>query len=149
MDAKLPKKQLYMILIGVSLVILSMSLEVMMKVKDVALYDQWFAEVVKTSTDLSSENAFSVYVTGNLSVYFSRVIVPMAFGIHTYFAYTKIRINKLFVFMWTVLLLGGIAYIAVTKEFDSIFYYLNMILQGTLVLTVLSLSDVIDQQKTE
>jgi len=144
----LPRKQMYIILIGLGILILSMSIETLMKVKDIALYDQWFMEFSVENTTLTYENAFSVYVTGNLSVYMLRIIVPMALGIHTYFAYTKIRINGLFIFMWTVLLLGGIAYIAVTKEFGSLFYYFNIGMYVVMLLTVLSLTNVIEENKT-
>lgn len=149
MDAitKLPKKQMNIIFVVLALLLTSMSLEAMMKVKDIALYDTWYNQMVTSNMALSYEEAFNVYVTGNIAIYFLKVIVPMALGIHTYFAYTKIRINKLFVFMWTVLLLGSVAYIAVNKEFDSIFYYLNIGLHGILVITVLSLADVINQNK--
>lgn len=147
MDAvtKLPKKHMYIILFGVSILILSLSLDTMMKVKDLALYDAWYNEMIME--DMSYNDAFSVYVTGNIAVYFLRVIVPMALGIHTYFAYSKIRINKLFVFIWTVLLVGNTAYMYVSKEFDSIFYWMNIGLHGLLTITVLSLTDVINKIK--
>lgn len=146
-STKLPKLQLWIILIVVSILLLSMSLDTMMKVKDITLYDTWYKEMITSENDLTYDDAFNIYVTGNIAVYFLRIIVPMAFGIHTYFAYSKIRINKLFIFIWVVLLLGNAAYIAVNKEYQSVLYYMNLILHGALIMTTLSLSDVINQQK--
>lgn len=136
---------MYIILISLSFIILVMSLEVMMRVKDVALFDLWYTNQV----ELSRQAAFSVYVTGLLSVYFQSVIAPIVFGIHTYFAYVKIRVNKLFVFMWTVLLGGGLAMVIVNIQFDSIFYYIKVILYMILIGTVLSLIGVINQSKVQ
>ncbi|MBN2796508.1 MAG: hypothetical protein JXR88_13955 [Clostridia bacterium] len=144
---KLPKLQLWIILIVASVLILFMSLDTLIKVKDITLYDTWYNEMITSENNLSYDDAFSVYVTGNTAVYFLRIIVPMALGIHTYFAYSKIRINKLFVFIWVVLLIGNTAYIAVTREYHSLLYYINLILHGVLIVTVLSLSDVINQHK--
>ncbi len=140
---KLPKKHMYILLISLSVMILSMSLETMMRVKDIALFDIWY----KNQVDITREAGYSIYITATLSYFIQRVIVPMAFGIHTYFAYTKIRVNKLFVFMWTVLLGGGLAFNLITLQFGSMFYYINNVLFIILIGTVLSLLGVIDQNK--
>ncbi|MCH4889205.1 hypothetical protein EZV73_16535 [Acidaminobacter sp. JC074] len=140
---KLPKKHMYIILISLSVMILSMSIETMMRVKDITLFDLWY----QGQSDLSREAGYNIYVTGSLSYFFQRVIVPMALGIHTYFAYTKIRVNKLFVFMWTVLLGGGLAYNLIAFQLGSLFYYINNILFIILIVTVLSLIGVINKNK--
>lgn len=134
---------MYILLISLSVMILSMSLETMMRVKDIALFDIWY----KNQVDITREAGYSIYITATLSYFIQRVIVPMAFGIHTYFAYTKIRVNKLFVFMWTVLLGGGLAFNLITLQFGSMFYYINNVLFIILIGTVLSLLGVIDQNK--
>lgn len=142
---KLPKKHMYIMLISLSFIIFSTSLEMMMRVKDVALFDIWYLE----HNEVSRQAAFSVYVTGLMSIYFQSVIAPIIFGIHTYFAYVKIRINKLFVFMWTVLLGGGLAMVIVSWQFDSIFYYIKIVFYMILLGTILSLIGVINQSKAQ
>lgn len=134
---------MYIILISVSFIILSFSLEAMMRVKDISLFNIWF----ESQSGVERDAAFSVYVTALLSVYFQSVIAPIVFGVHTYFAYMKIRINKLFVFMWTVLLGGGLAYVVAGMQLGSIFFYLNIIIYMILIVTTLSLLSVINQTK--
>lgn len=140
---KLPKKHMYILLISLSVMILSMSLETMMRVKDITLFDIWY----KNQVDITREAGYNIYVTATLSYFLQRVIVPIAFGIHTYFAYTKIRVNKLFVFMWTVLLGGGFVFNLIGLQFGSMFYYINNVLFIILIGTVLSLIGVINQNK--
>jgi len=118
-------------------------METMMRVKDIAMFESWM--IVQPEIGLTKEAGFDIYVTMQLSRYLQLVIVPMALGIHTYFAYMKIRINKLFVFMLTVLLGGGAAYIGFEKQFTSLFYYINLGVYMILIITVLSLISVIDQ----
>ncbi|MBI9011132.1 MAG: hypothetical protein JEZ08_02800 [Clostridiales bacterium] len=144
-ETKLPKKHMYIILVSLSFMMLSMSMETMMRVKDLAMFESWL--VAQPEMGLARDNGFDIYVTLQLSRYFQMVIVPMALGIHTYFAYAKIRISKLFVFMWTVLLGGGIAFLVVEKQFGSIFFYVNIGVYMILLITILSLLSVIDQRK--
>jgi len=116
-----------------------------MRVKDLAMFDSWM--LIQPEVGITREAGFNIYVTLQLSRYFQFVVVPMALGVHTYFAYVKIRINKLFVFMWTVLLGGGAAYIGIEKQFTSLFYYVNLGVYMILIITILSLLSVIDQRK--
>lgn len=144
-NTKLPKKHMYFILVSLSFMIFSISMETMMRVKDLAMFDSWL--LMQPEVEITREAGFSIYVTLQLSRYFQFVVVPMALGIHTYFAYVNIRINKLFVFMWTVLLGGGAAYIGIEKQFTSVFYYVNLGIYMILIVTILSLLSVIDQRK--
>lgn len=143
---QLPQKHTYIILITVSVLILSLSLDTLMRVKDLALYDLWYKDMAK-EIGYSFEDAFSIYVTANISAYFFNVVIPMAFGIHTYLAYRKIRINSLFVFIWVVLLIGGALYVVTTFALGSIFYYINIVGYVVLIITILSLMSVISETK--
>lgn len=147
-NTKLPKKHFYIIISSLSIIILALSLEVMMTVKDISLYDIWYNDALKEGLLLGYEESFSIYVSTNLSSYIQKLVVPMALGTHTYFAYTKIRISKLFVFIWVVLLIGAASYIGVEMNFASIFYYIEIVTYVVTVITVLSLVDVIDNNKS-
>lgn len=127
-------------------IILSLSLDTMMRVKDLALYDAWYTDMVG-EIELGYDQSFSIYVTGNLAAYFFNVVIPMAFGVHTFFAYKKIRINGLFVFIWLVLLTGSALYVLMTFAFSSIFYYSTLLGYFFLILTVLSLTSIINETK--
>jgi hypothetical protein len=139
---KMPKKHMLLILLSIASVILFASLEVMIKVKDLTLYETW-----ANNTLGISESSFDIYVTAQLSTYFTNIIIPMIFGVYTYFAYVKIRVNSLFVFMWSVLILGSFAYNISDLNFQSLFFYGYIIGYLVLLLTVLSLHQVIQDSK--
>ncbi len=149
MDAitKLPKKHFYIIIAALAIIILSLSLEVMMKVKDITLYKDWINNALKDGMSFNYDESFSIYVTANLSKFFQNLVVPMALGIHSYVALIKIRINKLFVFMWTVLLIGAGLFIGIELNLNSVFYYITVLFYIILVVTILSLISVIDENK--
>lgn len=147
LETKLPKKQANMLLITTVLLMLSITLDTLMRAKDMAIFDLWFSQLLNEGIQATREEAFSLYVTSTLSRYFFFILVPMAFGIHTFFAYMKFRINKLFIFIWTVLMAGGLAYTVFEKAFTSIFYYINIGLYIVVILTILTLVEVVSQNK--
>ncbi len=146
-SVKLPKKQFYILIAALGVVLFALSVEVMIRAKDILLYDEWYREAVAGGLLAGYEEAFSVYLSLNLSDFFFKAIVPMMMGVYSYFAYVKIRINKLFVFIWVVLLIGAAAYIAVGRNFSSVFYYIILAFYIVSVITVLSLIKVIDDSK--
>lgn len=143
---KLPKKQLYLILVPLGILILALSLEVLMNVKDYELFTQWMARI-QNDESFSEEELFNIYISGNMSMYFIKIIIPIGLSIHTYFSYTKIRINKLFVFMWTVLLVGSAAYALAGFNLTSVFSYIYIVLYAVVIYAVLSLSTVISNNQ--
>ncbi len=143
---KLPKKQLYLILLFSSLIIFSESLTVMIKVKDIDLFKDYlinFGFTLESGT--LYQEYFSSYVALNLSYFFFNIIIPVALSIHSYVSFISIRISKLFVFVWTVLIFGALAYAIIKFNFQSIFYYVTIISYISLLFTVLSLNKVIDR----
>ena len=146
-NVKLPKKQFYILIVALGVVLFALSAEVMIRAKDILLYDEWYKEAAAGGLSAGHEEAFGVYLSLNLSDVFFKAIVPMLLGVYSYFAYVEIRINKLFVFIWTVLLVGAAAYVAVGRNFNSIFYYIILTFYIISVITVLSLIKVIDESK--
>lgn len=145
-NTKLPTQKFYILIIACSVIIFSASLDVMLRVKDAALFNQW----VDTNALVGDEaQLFSHYISIQLSVFFSKIIIPFIFGIYTYFAYTKLRINQLYVFMWTVLNLGGLAYTAVEMNLSSVLYYVSIIGYVVMLITILSLVDLIRENKSK
>lgn len=145
---KLPKKQLYSILLLCSIIILSETITVMIKVKDVNLFKDYLINLGFTLElgSLYSEH-FSSYVAMNLSYFFFNILIPVSISIHSYIAFMSIRISKLFVFIWTVLILGSLAYTIIGFNLKSIFYYINIFSYILLLITILSLNKVIDNIK--
>jgi hypothetical protein len=140
-----PTKKMYWILILCAVLIFAASVETMMRVKDSGLFDVWRSTLQGNDhLELAQNELFSVYVSIHLSLYLMKIIVPLALGVYTYFAYVKLGINKLFVFVWTVLVLGSAALTAVEVNLGSFFYYFNLIAYAILALTLLSLLEATD-----
>lgn len=145
---KLPKKQLYSILLLSSLIIFTETISVMIKVKDANLFKDYLINLGFTlEGDKLYNEYFSSYVAMNLSYFFFNIIIPVSISIHSYIAFISIRISKLFVFIWTVLILGALSYTIIAFNFQSVFYYINICSYIFLLLTILSLNKVIDNIK--
>lgn len=145
-QAKLPLKQLYIILIACSLIIFLSSIDVLMRVKDITLFESWVKDQVLLGDPSTHLNQ---YVGLNLSIFFMKIIVPVSFAIYSYAAYVKIKINQLYVLIWSILNLGGLAYTAFDRQFPNVLYYVIIICYVFLVLTLLSLVDVIRESKSK
>jgi hypothetical protein len=143
---KMPKKQFFIIMITSAILILFSSLEVLMKVKDMALFEQWMREATEIGIE---EMTFDLYVSSQMSHYFAKIIIPFIFAIYTYVSYAKIRINTLYVFMWSVLILGSLAYSISDFNIQSLFFYGFIIGYAVLLITVLSLLQVIQDHKSK
>lgn len=145
-NTPMPSKKLYILLISCAVVIVTASLEVMFRVKDLSLFNQFLLD-----NNITGDPSLylSHYISVCLSVFFTKIIIPVSFGIYTYFAYIKIRINQLYVFMWTVLNLGGLAYTAIEWQLDSVFFYVTILGYAVMLLTLLSLIDQIQEYKSK
>ncbi|WP_312649295.1 hypothetical protein [Proteiniclasticum sp.] len=145
---KFPKRQLYIILIAVAFIIFISSIDVLMRVKDSQLFEIWKAEIMKSGNFSQDFNpTFDDYAGAEMFRYLFKIAIPMGFGLLTYFTYVKLRLNRIFVFIWSVLLVGGMAYTFFELNFGSIFYYLVMAGYLVLIITVLSLNGEIGSNK--
>lgn len=142
--ARLPKNKLYLLLFTCAMVIFAASMEVLFLVKDSEMYALWARTMLEIQPDQPvTQFSFDNYVASNLFQYFLRILTPVALGIHSYFAYLKLGINNLFVFIWAVLVAGGAAYALIGANVYSVFFYLVMAGYVILFFTVLSLHDAI------
>lgn len=147
-NVKIPKKEFNIILIFTSILIFSISMETLFKVKDILLFEEWaIHNNIPLNSDHDIDQAFSSYLILGLMTMFMKVVIPMALSIHTYFAYTRIRINRLFIFIWSLFLLGGLAYEVIDFSIGSIFSYIKIILYIGLIITILKLNNEIDNSK--
>lgn len=142
LNKKMPKNKFYIILILTSIIILSMSLESMFRVKDLSIFEKWISEnEILIVSDEDFSQAFSSYLTLVLSSMFIKIITPASLSIYSYYAYSRIRINKLFIFIWTLLLLGGLGYELLSANLGSIFFYINIIAYIFLIINIISLNN--------
>lgn len=137
---KLPLQKLYWILISLAVLVLLQSVEVMIRVKDVLVFDQW----LEGNKDLfemtqSREELFRIYVTSNLSLYFMKIIIPIGLAIHSYLAYSRLRVNGLFRFIWLTLILGSAAYTLVGMQSNNLFFFLYILIYSIVTFVLLSI----------
>lgn len=145
---KFPKRQLYIILITVAFVIFISSIDVLMRVKDSELFEIWRSQVLSSGVFPDGFNpTFDDYAGAEMFRYLFKIAIPMGFGLLTYFTYTKLRLNRIFIFIWSVLLVGGMAYTFFELNFESVFYYLVVAGYLVLIMTVLSLNGEIARNK--
>lgn len=147
-NARLPLKQLNIILIASAAIIFSSSLEVLIRVKDSGLFEVWKENALLAGYfTQNTPPTFDDYVVGEMFRYMFRIIIPIGFSLFSYYTYRKLRLNRLFIFVWSVLLLGGMAYTFFELNFNSIFYYIVLIGFVVMLITVLSLNEEIRNNK--
>jgi len=146
---KLPKKNLMMILISSAVIIMMCSVEVMIMTKDADVYRHWIQTLGNEVGGLTDTQIFNAYLSVQLSRYFIKVIVPIMVSIHSYFAYVKLRINKLFVFIWTILITGELAYHLSAMNLQSVIFYISLFSYLFLIYSILSLNTVINSGRNK
>ncbi len=134
----LPKKQLYIILILCSIIIFSVSIDTLIKAKDIELYRKW-KDDIKSRNISSVDTSLEGYISNNLVSLFSKIVVPLFLSLNTYFAYTRTRINSLFIIVWSMLILASIIDTFLELSIYSVFYYIKIVSYIILLFTILSL----------
>lgn len=132
-----PKTQFYIIMSVVALLLFVLTIEVLFNVKYDVNFDAWFLENI--TGDITRIEAFQIYKFSHLTAYLYYSMIPILFGVQTYFAYTKTRVSKLYIFLWILLFIPLLIFSVIKLEFDSVFYYMKVILYLTIIISVLSL----------
>lgn len=145
---KFPKKQLYIILLAAAVIIFASSLDVLMRVKDATLFEAWKESMLSFGT-FTKENPPTLddYVGAELFKYLFKIAIPVGFALLTFLTYQKLTLTKLYIFIWTVLLVGGMAYTFFELNFYSVFFYLVIAGYLILIMTVLSLFEEVNKSK--
>lgn len=136
--SKIPTKAFYGILLSCSAIIMIASLEVLVKVKDIYFYDLWVMSLPNPE-----EASLDLYISLRMSLYFTKIIIPMSLGLLTYFTYKKKKLNGLFIFIWTVLSIGNMGYSLLDAAGNSILLWTYLFSHLTLVYFLLSLIPVL------
>lgn len=142
------KKIFYLIVSLCAVIIMANSIEAFIKVKDLGLFETWLSNP-KLNIDRSQNinQIYSIYLTMCLSVFIMRIITPVALGINTYFALIKTKVNKLFVFIWIVLLIGLFIFTLIGELHFSIFFIISAICHIGLLFIMIYLLEEINKQK--
>lgn len=129
---RLSKKNFYILVSLSGIIILLSSFEAILKVKDYELFLMWAKDnFPQQSID---QSLFNTYVTSELSIYLIKVLIPISISIMAFFALTRIRYSKIFVYVWIVLAMGGFAYTLFDFNLRSVFYYSILLLY--IILTI-------------
>ena len=138
-----------MILISSAVIILMCSIEVMILTKDTDIYRHWIQALGNEVNGISDAQLWGAYLSVQLSRYFIKVIVPIMVSIHAYLAYVKLRINKLFVLIWTILIGGELAYLLSSLNLQSVIFYISLCSYLILIHSILSLNTVINMGRNK
>ncbi len=138
---EMPKGTFYTIAAICAVIIMLTSLEMLIKAKDAELFNMWLTNE-NLSEDLLTQTTnqlYSTYLNVCMATFFIRAITPMAVAIHSYFTFTRLRVNKLFVVIWSVIIVGAFALTTLTEQFYSIFFIGSGIGYLALILTMIYL----------
>lgn len=130
-------KGIFYIIVGIcGSIIMLTSLDMILRTKDIELFNMWLtnpsinAEVSVQTT----EELYSTYIQMCLSIFIVRVVTPMAIAIHTYFTFTKLRVNKLYVVLWSLVAIGSFILSSLGEPFYSIFFIMTGIAYLALII---------------
>lgn len=138
---EMPKGIFYIIVAICAAIIMFTSLDMILRTKDLDLFNMWSLNpnIINKFSGESTEQLYSTYIQMNLSIFIIRVVTPMAVAIHTYYTFTKLRVNKLYVVLWLLILIGSFLMSSLGEPYYSIFFILSGIGYLGLVLVMLSL----------
>ena len=121
---EMPKGTFYTIVAICAAIIMMTSMEMLIKAKDTDLFNMWLStsNLGEDALSQTPKELFSTYLNVCISTFFIRIITPMAVAIHSYFTFTKLRVTKLFVAIWVVIIIGAFALTFLGEQFYSIFF---------------------------
>lgn len=147
---EMSKRSFYIIIGLCAVIIMMVSLETILMVKGNEIFELWKSNPKLVDKVVgSSVEMYSIYLTMCLSMFFIKIITPIALTINTYFAFVKLRVNKLFVQIWIVLLIGLFAFTAIMENFYSIFFIVSTASYLGLVIVMLYFWVSINKRKNE
>ncbi|ONI40203.1 hypothetical protein AN639_12360 [Candidatus Epulonipiscium fishelsonii] len=137
---KMPKSYFYSIVLSCAVIIFCECLQVLVRVRDPANFAMW-----------GEGMSIETYMLIQMSYFFERITVPIMLGLYTYFAFIKLRIGKLFICVWGLMLAGATITTGMEFDFTNILYYLKMIAYFINIISVIRLWQVIelDRDKIE
>ena len=147
---EMPKGIFYTIEVICAVVMMMISIEMLIKAKDLDLFNMWLSNgnLDKDLLNQTIDQQYSTYLNMCISIFFVRVITPIAVAIHSYFVFTKLRVNKMFIIIWSVILVGTFALTFLGEQYFSIFFIGSGIGYLALVLTMFYLGKCLKNVKS-
>ncbi|NKF07540.1 hypothetical protein J1C67_10320 [Clostridium gasigenes] len=124
---EMPKKIFYLIVGICSAIIMLTSIDIILRAKDTELFNMWLSKTNSSQEFLmkTTEELFSEYLQMNISIFMVRAVTPMGIAIHAYFTFTKLRVNKLYVVLWSLISIGTFLLTSLGEQFYSIFFIMS------------------------
>lgn len=144
-------KGIFYIIVGIcAAIIMCTSLDMILRTKDIDLFNMWLTNpnIINKFSGENTEQLYSTYIQMNLSTFIVRVVTPMAVAIHTYYTFTKLRVNKLYVVLWLLIIIGSFLVSSLGEPYYSIFFILSGIGYLGLVLVMLHLGKSINNLRS-
>lgn len=121
-------KSIFYIIVGIcSVIIMLTSVDMLLRAKDTGLFEMWLSTTNFNQDFLmqTQEQIYGEYIQMNISLFMVRVIAPMGIAIHTYFTFTKLRVNKLYIVLWSLISIGTFMMTSLGEQFYSMFFIMS------------------------
>ncbi|MGL4773093.1 MAG: hypothetical protein ACRC2K_05945 [Clostridium sp.] len=142
------KKIFYLIVALCAAIIMANSLESFIRAKDMSLFEAWLEnQSLNVDRSQSMNELYSIYLTMCTSLFFIKIITPAALAINSYISFVKTRVNKIFVLIWGVLLVGMFLFTSLGQPFFSIFFIVSVICHVILFGVLIHLNREINNQR--
>lgn len=142
------KKVFYTIVGLCTIIIMSNSIEAFIKAKDVGLFETWISNPsLNIDKGQTIDQMYSIYLTMCLALFLIRVITPVALAINSYFSFIKIKVNKIFVLIWMVLIIGLFPFTSIREAYFSVFFIISGICYLGLIYVLIHLWKEINKQR--
>lgn len=147
---EMPRGTFYTIEAICAVILMITSLEMLIKAKDTSLFNMWLSNgnLGKDLLNQTVNQLYSTYLNVCILTFFVRVITPMAVAIHSYFTFTKLRVNKMFVIIWSVIIVGAFALTFLGEQYFSVFFIGSGIGYLALILTMFYLGKCLKNVKS-
>lgn len=131
---KLRKDEFYPILVLCGLIILIASIQVLMQTKDKELFHIWLR--LNYANAHYNKSLFQEYIAINITIYYIKIISPLIILLTSSLTIKKFPLTSFYLYMWIILSFGGLAYNLVGFNFNSVFFYFNIVLYIILIIYI-------------
>lgn len=134
---RIKKSIFYITIISIAIIIFTTSVDTLLNAKNVSSFQLWLKE---NSIDAANEaQHYQIYLGILMTEYFLKLIVPVIYGLQTYFAYVKSGVGIVYKAIWTVIL-GAILVVTVLNfNISSPAYYITAALYIVIIITLLNI----------
>lgn len=141
---KLKKSNFYPMIIAAAAIILSISLDTLLRANNDVLFNSWMTE--NNFGTGSDDQYYRVYLGSLMIDYFFRLIVPVVFGLQTYFAYIRSGVGIIYKAVWAVVLGGMLMVTILNFDTSSPAYYISGVAYVIIMISLLRIKH--NSQKT-